>query len=277
MSRAMRLELLWEAGGLDAFELPDELVERYGGELGFPERSVFANFVSTVDGTVAISDLEQSTGLIGDKRESDRFVMGILRACADVVLIGAGTLRASPKATWQPHRVHRASTEAFAELRRRLGRPEHVEVAVVTASGDIDPAHPVLEAGGVVLTSDRGAERLEGRAPDTATVVPLGGGTTVDPAHVVDALHARGHGRILSEAGPTLFGALVGAGLVDELFLSVSPFLAGGERPGSRLSLAEGMSLLPTQRVRQRLLSVRREDDFLFLRYALGGVEEGEP
>jgi riboflavin biosynthesis pyrimidine reductase len=273
----VRLELLWEAQDLAAFELPDELAERYGGPLGFPERCVYTNFVSTVDGTVAIADLEQSTGLIGDKAESDRFVMGILRACADAVLIGAGTLRASPKATWQPHRVHKASTDAFAELRRRLEKPEHVEVAVVTASGDIDPEHPVLENGGVVLTSDRGAERLEGRVPDAATVVPLGGGTTVDPQAVIDALHARGHERILSEAGPTLFGALVGAGLVDELFLSVSPFLAGGERSGSRLSLAEGMSLLPTQRVRQELLSVRREDDFLFLRYKLGDVEEGEP
>lgn len=273
----MKLELLHEADDLPGFALPDELAARYGGGLGFAEPRLFANFVATIDGTVAIADLEQSTGLIGDKRESDRFVMGLLRACADVVLIGAGTLRAAPQATWQPHRVHRDSTEAFAELRRRLGKPEHVQVAVVTASGDIDSQHPVLTAGGVVLTSELGAAALAGRVPAAATVVSLGGELTVDPAAAVAALRERGHRLILSEAGPTLFGALAVAGLVDELFVTVSPFLAGGQRPGSRLALGTGIALLPTQRIGGELLSVRRDEDFLFLRYALGGVETGEP
>ena len=73
--------------------------------------------------------------------------MGLLRACADAVLIGSGTLRTSPKGKWQAERVYPPAAEAFAELRRRRERPESPAVAIVTAGGSFDPAHPVLERG----------------------------------------------------------------------------------------------------------------------------------
>jgi riboflavin biosynthesis pyrimidine reductase len=73
---------------------------------------------------------------------------------------------------------------------------------------------------------------------------------------------------IVSEAGPTLFGQLVAASLVDELFLTVSPLLAG-RALGMRLSLVEGVELLPERRISGRLRSVRANDSHLFLRYAL--------
>ena len=70
--------------------------------------------------------------------------MGLLRAFADVVLIGAGTLASSPKGTWLPEKVYPPAADAFAELRRGLGRAERPEVAILTGHGSIDPAHPVL-------------------------------------------------------------------------------------------------------------------------------------
>jgi 5-amino-6-(5-phosphoribosylamino)uracil reductase len=73
---------------------------------------------------------------------------------------------------------------------------------------------------------------------------------------------------VLSEAGPNVFGSMLAAGLVDELFLTVSPLL-GGRGSGELLSLVEGVNLLPEARVRARLLSLRREGEHLFLRYAL--------
>jgi riboflavin biosynthesis pyrimidine reductase len=195
--------------------------------------------------------------------------MGVLRALADVVVIGSGTMLAAPKGTWRADKVYPASAAAFAELRRRLGKREHPPVAIVTAGGSFDPGHPVLETGAIVLTTEAAAARLV--VPPASEVVAVGGGDWVEPADAVAALRARGHEWILSEGGPTLFTSLVAAGLVDELFLTVSPLLAG--RLGvKRLSLAEGANLLPDTRVEARVLSVRRHESHLFLRYALGSA-----
>ena len=80
-------------------------------------------------------------------------------------------------------------------------------------------------------------------------------------------LRARGHALVLAEAGPTTFGALLAEQVVDELFLTVSPVLAGRLAPGRRLALVEGVELLPGARIAPRLLSVRRSGDHLFARY----------
>ena len=102
----MTLELLWERAGLPELELPHDLHERYDGGLGFDEPCVVANFVETLDGIVAIPELEQSNALVADQSDDDKFVMGLLRACTDAVLVGAGTTLASPKGTWRPERVY---------------------------------------------------------------------------------------------------------------------------------------------------------------------------
>ena len=196
--------------------------------------------------------------------------MGVLRAFADVVLIGAGTLAASPQGTWRPDRVYPEAAASFAELRRSRGRPELPEVAILTGRGSIDPSHPVLASGAIVLTSTSGAERLDGDLPAASTLVALGKAPTLDLRRAVAVLHERGHSLVLCEAGPHTFGGLVQAGLADELFLTVSPLLAGDRGAGSRLGLAESVELMPPG-TRNRLLGVRRHDDYLFLRYGLAG------
>jgi riboflavin biosynthesis pyrimidine reductase len=264
------LEVLFEPDGLATADLPDELARLYGGSLGFETPRLITNFVATIDGVVAIPSIPNSNALVAGDSEADRFVIGLLRAYADVVLIGAGVLAASPTSTWRPDRVHPPAAEAYAELRRGLGKPtEQPGVAVLTGSGSIDPSHPVLAAGAIVLTSTSGAERLEGALPDAATTVVVGDDTVLDPRAAVEALHARGATLILSEAGPHTFGGLVGAGLVDELFLTVSPLLAGDRGHVTRFGLVESVELMPPG-VRQQLLGVRRHGDYLFLRYEIG-------
>ena len=120
----MTFQLLWEQAGLPEHDLPEELRERYGGGLGFDGPCVYANFVETLDGVVAIPGLEQSNALVADSSEDDKFLMGLLRAFADVVLIGSGTLLASPKGRWRPEGVYPEAKAAFAELREQLGKPE---------------------------------------------------------------------------------------------------------------------------------------------------------
>lgn len=260
----MSLELLWERDGLPQQELPEELRAFYAGGLGFGEQCVYANFVETLDGVVAIQELERSNALVADASEDDKFLMGLLRAFADVVLIGSGTLLASPKGRWRPAGVYPPAKEAFAELRGRLGKPEHPAVAVVTTGASLDVTHPVL-ADATVLTTVRGAAKLEGVVRNLVAVTD---GDRVDLRAALELLRSQGHSLVLAEAGPTTFGELLAGGLVDELFLTVSPVLAGRLASGRRLGLVEGVELLPQTRVAPRLLSLRRAGEHLFVRYA---------
>ncbi|MGZ4397853.1 MAG: dihydrofolate reductase family protein [Gaiellaceae bacterium] len=272
------LELLWEESGLPSFDLPRGLADRYGGSLGFERPRLVTNFVASVDGVVAIPALPRSIRIIGGGSDSDRFVMALLRACADVVLVGAGTLRASPASTWTAAGAYPDLAPELAELRRRRGLPEHAELAVLSASGSLDPEHPALAEHALVLTTERGAKTLRRRLPQACEIVVLHGEEAIDVTAAVQLLREREHELILSEAGPHVFGSLLAADLVDELFLTLAPLLAGRSSQGGRLGLVEEMSLLPLKRVEGRLLGVRRAGAELFLRYELGRAEgSGEP
>ena len=257
------IHLLWEEAGLADRPLPESLRELYGGGIGFEGPRLFANFVETIDGVVAIPDLEKSNALVADESDDDRFVMGLLRACADVVLVGAGTLLASPKGTWRPEKVYPRAADGFAALREEWGMAERPAVAVVSTGASLDPNHPVLQDG-VLLTTAAGAEALAAVLPD---VVAVNDGDWVDLRAAVAVLRERGHERVLSEAGPHVFGSLLADALVDELFLTVSPVLAGRDLAAKRFGLVEGLELLPDVRSSPRLASVRRGNDHLFLRY----------
>lgn len=264
------LDVLYEeSGDQPSFPLPDELASLYGGELGFSEPRFYANFVTSTDGVVAIPSIPGSNRLVSGGSLSDRFVMGLLRACADAVVIGSGTMSASPRSLWTPDQASPPAAAGFAELRRRLGKPPQPEVVVLTASGRIDPAHPSFAAGAVAITSDEGAAKLEGRLPSAATLIPVGPGPELDAPRVVEALHGRGRKLILCEGGPTTIGPFLARRLVDELFLTVAPRLLGRIADDPRLALIEGTDLVPGGPLELRLLSARKESDDLFLRYEL--------
>jgi riboflavin biosynthesis pyrimidine reductase len=262
------LQLLYESDEQRLAELPDELERLHGGGLLLAEDCLYANFVATLDGIAAIPPMPRSNEFIAGDSDADRFLMGLLRAYADAVLVGSGVLRASPRSTWRAQAIFPPAAGAYAELRHALGMPPDPEVAVVTGSGAIDTGHPVFESRSVVLTSESGAERLQGRLSETTSVVALGPSETIPSASIVGALRDRGHRRILCEAGPHTFGGLLEDGVVDELFLTSSPLLVGDGGPGSRFSLVEGADLTPAA-MRARLLSVRRHGSHLFMRYAL--------
>ncbi len=267
---AAPLEPLYEADSPPGFPLPEALATRYGGPLGFAQPRLLMNFVSSLDGVVAIPAEAESPRLLGGGTDADRFVMALLRACAGSLLMGASTFRGSSEARWTAASLYAAAADDFAELRRRLELDPEPLLAVVTRSGALDPSHPALEAGALVFTTERGAARLRGSLPGAAEVLVVDRDGEVDLAAAVAELRARGHGIILSEGGPTIFGSLLDAALADELFLTISPRLAGRSGGDERLGLVEGVSLLPDRGVQGRLLSARRDGDHLFLRYALG-------
>jgi riboflavin biosynthesis pyrimidine reductase len=260
------IELLVGTTGED--DLPDRLAESYGSGLGLPERVVYANFVSSIDGIVAIGELGPSSSVISGRDPGDRFVMALLRAAADVVLVGAGTFRA-PGGPWTAGASFPHAGEAFAELRRREGRAPEPPLAIVTASGAIEPTEAGSLQGTIVLTTEMGAGALEGSGAD---VIVLDDDAALGGARIVERLHERGFRRILTEGGPRLMAQLVEARVVEDLFLTVSPVVAGeGDRPGERQTLTPGVELLPHDRRDAVLRSVRRRGSYLFVRYGLEG------
>jgi riboflavin biosynthesis pyrimidine reductase len=263
------LELLFEPEGLPAFDLPASIAAMYPGTFGYVRDRVVANFVSTVDGVVAIPTLSGSNKLIAAGSAADRFVMGLLRATCDTLVIGSQTMQASPKSVWSAEQAYGPAAELFAELRANAGFTGAPEIVILTRSGELDPNHPLWESGALVVTNDGGRSTIGHSLPATTDVISVGDTTSVDPTAVVDALRARGHRTILTEGGPTVFGAFVGAGLVDELFLTVSPIFAGRHPIDPRLSLIEGKLLTPPAPDEAALLGVRRHGGHLFLRYGL--------
>jgi riboflavin biosynthesis pyrimidine reductase len=262
------LRALAEAEDLPRWDVPELLAELYGGAIGLDEPCVVANFVESLDGVVAVPRLPRSHAVLGDESKADRFVLALVRACSDAVVVGAGTLLSSPQGTWRVDRAYPPAAEALAELRARRGRAAQPLVAIVTTGASLDPAHPVLASGALVLTTAGAAEGLRASVPEASEVVAVSDAETVDLAAAVEVLRARGCSVVLSEAGPSLFGSLVASRLVDELFLTVSPLLAG-RAATARLALVEGVELLPHTRAAGRLRSVRTHGSHLFLRYAL--------
>src|SRR5919206_3135933 len=129
------LELLYEPEGLPAFDLPRKLAALYPGSLGFEAPRLYANFVATADGVVAIPSVEQSNKLIAAGSAADRFVMGLLRACADAVVLGSGTLVASPGGVWTPRQASPDASDDYDALRTKLRLSAAPEVVVLSASG----------------------------------------------------------------------------------------------------------------------------------------------
>lgn len=266
------LTVLYEQSGAPRHPLPAPLARAYGGDLGFPELCVYGNFVASLDGVVALGREYPSSGsAISGREPADRFVMGLLRAFADAVLIGAGTLRATPNHRWTPEHVCPRAAAGFAALRGTLGCAPAPELIVVTASGDLPLEHAALQKGAVIVTTARGERRLDGHLPEGCTLLAIGTESRVDVTAVLAAIRRRGHTIVLTEGGPHLLGQLIDVGVLNELFLTVAPVLAGRAVAG-RPGLISGIELLPWRRDPVDLISARCRASYLFLRYRLGAA-----
>lgn len=256
--------------------LTPRLVDRYDGDLSIPLRSdrptVVANFVETIDGVVAM-DRHGATGGgdVSGFSPTDRFVMGLLRALADVVLVGGSAIRRSSIPAWTPASVFPREAPAFADLRAGLGLPPAPTTVIVTASGDLDPRHRTFldPANPVVIAAAHPAIDVvrEHPFPEHVRIERLdraGPGAMRDLLDVLGTLDAR---LVVSEAGPRLFGELLQEDAVDELFVTVSPQLVGRGRPDDRLGLVEGTALWPAHPRWAHLVSLRRSGHHLFARY----------
>lgn len=306
--------LLDAAPGVEA-PLPPALAALYG-RLAFPVAPidgaatarpwVISNFVASLDGVVAFTDpTPPGKGEVSAGNGHDRAVMGLLRAAADAVVVGAGTLRAVPRHRWTPDYIFPPFAAEYAALRAALGLAPTPLTVIVSAGGALDRSLPIFQRGelpAALLTTPAGAARLAGAAVDT----PFGPNTllrAIEPTRVagaeedaeedadrgdslsaravveatVDALRTLGltrdgeHGagahspRILVEGGPRLLARFALERLLDEQFLTIAPQLAGRDDAYHRPGLIEGQRLAPDHPRWGRLVSARRGVDDSFL------------
>jgi riboflavin biosynthesis pyrimidine reductase len=212
---------------------------------------VRANMVTSADGATAVKG---ASGALSS--DGDRQLFGVLRGLADVILVGAGTARAERYGPAQPQ-------GGWAPLRE--GRPATPPIAIVTGKLDLNLSSPLLRAAPgyartIVLTAQSAPPDRREQAAKWADVV-IAGSRHVDLATAIGALAGRGLRRILTEGGPRLLGQLVAADLLDELCVTVSPLLAGGD--AARITAGAD---LPSPR-RFRLGHVLEAEGSLFCRY----------
>lgn len=268
-SRLKPLTRHYEAANQSIAGLPWQLAELYDGGLAIREGTVYANFVSSIDGVAALEGGQApSGGIISGKNEADRFVMGLLRAFAEAVVVGAGTVRAEGgRALWTPDFIYPAAADAYRELRRSLQRDVSPRLVIVTARGGLNPSERALQTGALVLTTDAAAGQLRKTLPAATEVRAISNGAKIEIHAIFRTLESDGYRTILTEGGPRLFGQMVADQRVDEVFLTLSPNLLG-RRGEDVFGVIHGVDFGRSPRWAQ-LLSVRRHESHLFLRYAL--------
>jgi riboflavin biosynthesis pyrimidine reductase len=264
-----------------ALPLPPAIESIYG-PLTFPTHDgrplVISNFVTTLDGVVslAVPGKEGGRAISGDNQH-DRLLVATLAAVADAIVIGSGTLRSSPGHIWTADALAPDFAGAFATLRRSLGKTGPPLNVVVTSHGDLDPAERMFqtdEVPALIVTTELGAAQLRRLGlPAAVRVAATDTHQAIEPQAVLDAIASdRPIDIILLEAGPRLTTAFLAARLVDELFLTLSPQIAGRDRSNLRLGLAEGHLFAPDDPLWGALVDLRRAGSHLFLRYRLPRV-----
>ncbi|PQZ95915.1 hypothetical protein CQ018_01045 [Arthrobacter sp. MYb227] len=233
----------------------NELLESYRAPTH--ERSfVRFNFVSTIDGAATHSGLSGALGSSADHR-----VFALLRRLADVILVGAGTIRAEG----YEGELLDAPSKAW---RLAHSMTEHPVLGIVSGRLDLDPGSELFTQNPgeiLILTSAHADVQREKAFSEVAEVLrcpdPTG---LVDPQWVQEVLAQRGHTMIHAEGGPQLLGAFHESGAIDSLCLTISPLVAGG----TARRISSGSTQAPLRRM--RLHSLLEEDGNLIAEYRRG-------
>lgn len=244
----MELTLLQSGKRLDDGQLPE--LYAYPAEQPW----VRANFIASLDGGATVGG---TTGQLGGP--VDRLLFSLLRELADVILVGAGTVRVEGYSGARP-------SLAARQRRQARGQSEVPPLAIVTKSGHLDRDMTVFtrtEVPPLVLTCATAAEETRRRLAGCAEVIDCSAGDPdrVDEAVLLAALTDRGLRRVLTEGGPMLFGSLVERDLLDELCLTIAPCVVGGQ--ARRISTGPGQI-----QTGMRCAHILSDDDgYLYTRY----------
>lgn len=271
------LETLVEAKRGRSLPLPPRLARLYGRlrmPLARARPHVISNFVTSLDGVVSLNEKgHASGGDISGFSAQDRMVMGLLRAIADVVIVGAGTLGVDRHHVWTAERIFPRLAGEYRRLRKALGGRDLPLMVVVSGSGRLDLRLPVFTSGelrSLVVTSAAGARRLRrSKVPASVEIRAVRGGRAIRARSILDQVRRMSAGKlILVEGGPRLLGDFFADRLLDEQFLTLAPQIAGRKAGDRRLGLVMGRTFAPQSSLWGRLIDVRRGKVHLFLRYS---------
>jgi len=272
------LETLFASDRGPVLPLPPKLSRLYG-TLRMPRPRarfhVFSNFVSTLDGIVSLQTKGHSGGGdISGFNAQDRMLMGLLRAVADVVIVGSGTLEADPLHVWTPAAICPELAHDYRRLETALRKPRPPLNVVVSASGGVNLRLPVFASGRVpalIVTTTAGMKRLiRQKVPNSVQIRSIRPGSGKIPAGaILEELSRVNPGRrVLLEGGPRLLGTFYAERLLDEQFLTVAPQIAGRDVGDARLGLVMGRTFAPRDPLWGTLIDARRGSRLLFLRYS---------
>jgi riboflavin biosynthesis pyrimidine reductase len=258
--------------------LPPRLARLYGA-LRLPQARgrphVISNFVSSLDGVVSFNTRgHASGGDISGFSAEDRMVMGLLRALADVIIIGAGTLAADRRHVWSAAAIFPELADDYRQLSQALGKAAAPLNVVVSGSGELDLRLPLFASGKVpalILTTRTGMNRLCRQGVPAAVEIRAlpRGPRAFSAAAILDEVTRVNPGKlILVEGGPRLLGDFHAEHLVDEQFLTLAPQIAGRDTEDGRLSLVMGKAFAPGDGRWGKLTDVRRGGSHLYLRYS---------
>jgi riboflavin biosynthesis pyrimidine reductase len=216
-----------------------------------PGRSMRVNFVASLDGVVAVEGRSAGLGSPGDLR-----IFRMLRALADVVVVGYGTAAAEGYGPVAPD-------SRVARLRAELGRPAELPIAVVSRRASLVRDDRLAVPPTIVITCASSDADRRAALTEAGVTVLVCGDDDVDLPAALETLAERGLARATCEGGPQLLRSALAAGVVDELDLTVTPALAG---TGTRLA---GDAALP-QLAWFRPAQLLEEGGVLFARYLPG-------
>jgi len=272
------IETLIESPG-GANLLSPEIAAAYGGGLSFGAATgsrpyMIANFVESLDGIASYRIAGRACGAeIGGFNEADRFIMAVLRSCADAIIVGQNTLVNEARAPYTAESLYPELAEAVTRQRAAAGKRRFPVVAVLSDGISLDLSHPVFhteEVRALILTSNHGADVLQWKTEEMGKtkVVPVGAGSFAEPADALQLIRQEwGAELCLHEGGPGAIGPFFEQGLIDELFLTFAPRIAGQDPRNVRPGLGQGMTFDPDTSPHCELLSLKRQGSHLFSRY----------
>jgi riboflavin biosynthesis pyrimidine reductase len=240
----------WGWPSRDAIALDDEQLAACYAINDRSRQSVRVNFVASIDG--AATDHGLSGGLSG---KADKRVFDLLRSLSDVILVGAGTMRA------EGYGAMRLDPESVLS-RRGKGLTDEPVFAIVSGTLDLDPESPAFTKAPVkaLVVTVEASSRVKKEALSRVADILVCGEKKLDVGAMLDAFAKRGLRQVLCEGGPTLFGTLLDADRVDELCLTISPLIEAGDAHRIVLGTLEKAR-------RMRLHHVLVSDGTLMLRY----------
>jgi len=262
----------------DSLSLSATLQQTYQGTWAIPKdrRYCYSNFALSRDGRVSFSEPDHmGGGDVSGFNRHDQWLMALLRARADAIVMGDRTLDIEPEHLWTSAYIYPDDAAAFAELRTQEGRTRHPLAVFLSFTGEIKADARVFDEDDMhvlIATTSHAADIAKQQLEHSSAQVTV---LALDDAHATgvslpalfDILESDYNVRtILCEGGPRAYASLIAAQLLDEEFLALCPNVIGSSADKYRPGLVEGVTFSAGHAPQSQPLSLRRANHHLFLR-----------